>query len=176
MTSNGIPPLAQLAANFRRMGLTQTAALVESECDALVEQFGPLTPWRANPRTLPDWLANYVAQLQLHAQRCERLGDVGGQLGYLIGASLLAQVVAGQARPNAQQAQGLVAKAQYVVAKAFERIEAAREAEFTAARCISERRWQEAKRAALGQRAREQQVAELTAVQTRLQNLLGGAA
>lgn len=172
MTSNSIPPLAQLAQNMRRMNLCETADLIDRECAALVEQFGPLTEWRVSPRAAPSWLGNYVGTLRMHCAYHERLGDLANALGFALAVSVLAQGVSQGAALTPQVAQGLTDRVRRTVAQSFERINGSREAEYNAARFVAEQRWQQSKRSALGQQARQDQLAQLSAVKTALETAL----
>ena len=171
MTSYTI--LAQLAQNFRRMNLMETAKLAEEEGEMLEQQFGPLTEWRISPRTIPPWLDQYVTTLRQHAAHRERLGDLASAVGFLVGVSILAQLVVEGERFTQTAAQGLVHRAQTAVSRAFERIGASKENEARTARCVAERAWQQTRLVALNQQKRDQQVAELSAVKQRLETALG---
>lgn len=165
--------LAQLAANFRRFGLTTTAELVDKEAAILTERFGPLLEWRVSPRDVPVWLDQYVATLRQHAIYQERMGNPAEQLGFLLGVSVLAQAVAEGESLTPDFARRLVGTAQDAVARALERVNGSKGNEFGKARFLSNQKFQETRRAALNQQARDQKIAELNATKARLEQALG---
>jgi len=171
-TTHPILPLAQLAANFRRLGLAETARLVELEAERLAEQFGGLQEWKHSPRAVLPWLDGYSITLRQHAAHAERIGDCCGQVGYLLAVSVLAQGVAERAQLTPANTESLVTKVRRSVDAAFSRINSTRDNEWRAARFSAEQRWQEAKRATLAGQARERQVAELEMTKARLETAL----
>lgn len=174
---NGYQILAQLATNFRQRRLTQTADLVEELQAELFERFGPIEPWRISPRAVPPWLTEYVETLRRHAafaMRGDQYGqmDLGAALGIELAIGLLAQAVAEQLPLTPQDAQRLVGTTRHAVDRIFEQINAARDSEWRTARFLSERRWQENRRAVLGQQERDRQIAQLRAVKANLEAAL----
>lgn len=168
--------LAQLAADCRRLGLTQTAELCESEHAALADAYGSLVePSPSETARAAPWLRQYLDTLRMHRAYCERANDLGGALGFALSLSMLARVLREGAAPTATEAQGLVQRIRDRAAAAVERIRTSQSSEFQKVRFIKQLKWQETRRAELARVERAQRVVALEATKMQLEHLLGEA-
>jgi hypothetical protein len=118
--------LSQLAADYRRRGMVETAAIVESEHEALASRFGPLETFPVPPRAL--WLQDYIRSLQLVRSRALE-GDQYGRVRHSVAltseivVSLLAQFLRTGEQLTPRDAEQLADTVRRATEAAFQRIE-----------------------------------------------------
>lgn len=169
--------MAQLATSYRQQGLVQTAALVDEVDAQLAERFGPEEEWKVSPRAVAPWLTQLVDELRIrrsYAERGDQYGhtDMGTALGIVVATSVLARAVAEGVLLTPTNAAGMASTIRNEVAKVFEKITASKDNEFRSARVVSEQKWQESRRAVLGQKERDRKIAELEMTKARLEQSL----
>lgn len=167
--------LAQYAADCRRLGLTQTAELIDREHARIIEQFGPPTGVIAPPkdRTVAEMLdrLRLAERRALGADQYGRV-DRAGALAAQATTSAVARLLAERGHLLPQDLARVEATVETHVSGSFERIEAQRDAEARLAAFQREQRWQEARRAAVRARERERMIAELEMTKARLETAL----
>lgn len=176
MSTNTYQILAQLAHTLGQQGLTETAQVVDTEHKRLTERYGAIETLRVVPR-LP-YLQELVGVLRLQEQRAlagDQYGrmDYAGALTSVIALSVLAAALNAGEQVMPAEMNSFLSKLKREIVDVFGRIENSRSLESGKARFIAEQRWQQTKRAALGEQRRQQQIGELIATKARLETALG---
>lgn len=140
-TTNQYLQLSQLAADFRRRGMTETADLVDREHEAIGERFGPLEAFRIPPRA--PWLDEYTRRLRQYRSRAET-GDQYGRVNHAVALactitlSLLAQAVREGLQLTPRDAEQITDTVRRATDAAFQRIENFANAEAGKARFVQQ--------------------------------------
>lgn len=168
--------LTQYASQMRQAGLSETADLIDLEHRRLVERYGELEQLRVDPR-LP-WLHELFRMARLQKQRAEG-GDQYGNVDRCtavwcaITVGVVSRALNEGERLVPADVEAFTTKLKRDVEGVFQRIEGSRALEAGKARFLREQRWQQTKRAAVGEQKRQQQIGELIATKTRLEAALG---
>jgi hypothetical protein len=166
--------LSQLAADYRRRRMVDTADLVDREHESLAEFFGPLESFRAPPR-LP-WLDDYVRRLEQYRARAEIGNQYGAvdrttQLVCMITMSLLAKCVREDEHLDPRTAESLMGAVRRSIEASMQRIENSAAAEGQLAHLEARIAMQYQQRQFSRQQEQQQAAGELVRAAARVQAL-----
>jgi hypothetical protein len=166
--------LSQLAADYRRRRMTETADLVDREHEALAERFGPLERFGIPPRAI--WLQDYIRSLQLVRSRALG-GDQYGRIRHAtaltceVTVGLLATAIREGMQLTPRDAELLADSVRRAIEGSFLRIENFANAEGQLAHLSGRIAMQASQRQFLKQQERQQAQAEFFRASARVQSL-----
>jgi len=168
--------LSQLAADFRRQRMTESAAVCDAQHALLAECYGPIQPLRVQVRM--PWLEEQLRILELHRQRAEA-GDRYGRvdrvtaLGSLIARSVIARFLNEGEQLVPRDVESFLSRIRKDVEAVFERINGPACAEAATVRCTTRFAMQYQQQQHLQEQERLRAAGEAIRAVSRLEALTG---